>query len=100
MAVETLIELFAVTFLGIPLFAVLWRYSDLPDIDWDHIVMGVLFFLAARGIGVWSTVVMGDPRIGSFLAGFFEAWAGVFDVIGAALVVEGALWNAWEFYQE
>lgn len=97
---EPISSLFAITLFGIPFFALLWRYSALPEIEWDHILMGALFFLGARGIEVWSSAFSGDPRIGSLLASFFMAWAAVFDIVGAALVVEGALRNAYEIYEK
>ncbi|MDY6768737.1 MAG: hypothetical protein SVW02_01370 [Candidatus Nanohaloarchaea archaeon] len=100
MVAASVADLFALSFLGLPLFAVLWRYSALPEIEWDHIVMGALFFLGAQSINVWSDVVMGDPRVGVVLGDLFAAWAAVFDIIGAALVVEGILWNAYDIYQK
>ncbi len=96
-ALASVLEL---SFLGIVAFAVLWRYSDLPEIDWSHITMGALFFLSARAIGVWAGVLSGDPTAGAYLGDFFAAASGALDVIGGALVVEGALMNAYEIFEE
>lgn len=93
----SLTALIEFTVFGIAILAVLWRYSALPELDWHHIAMGVLFFLVGRSMDVWATVFSGQAT--QSLAQIIGLWAIIFDIIAAAFVIEGALRNAYRLYQ-
>jgi hypothetical protein len=81
-----LTQLLEFTVFGIAILAVLWRYSALPDLDWHHIAMGVLFFLVGRSMEVWAAAFAGNPAMLS-LGNIVSLWAVVFDIIAAAFVI-------------
>ena len=82
--------MFAVSYYGIAALAVLWKYSKLPDIEWRHITAGAMLLFAAATIPVLDQALMSFVDASAILAPL----ADIISIIGALLVVVGALKNA------
>ena len=91
-----------ISFLGVAFLAVLWRYSALPDIEWEKITAGILLMVVGSAISVFGSqfavllnellllnVAFGVSFLGTVVGG-----------IGALIVVVGALEEAWEFLRK
>lgn len=81
-----------VTILGIPILAVLWKYSALPKIDWKYLVAGALLLLASDAIVVLGAQLDAIQAMGAATAA--STVGAVVAVIAALLVLGGALKEA------
>lgn len=68
--------------LAFVVLAVLWRYSDLPDVEWAEITSGIMTFVTAAGL---------DVLAGSNALGLFTQQASNLRVLTALLVLVGGL---------
>ncbi len=89
LGLEILIGSFSI--LGIALLGLLWKYSALPKIDWKYIVAGAMFLFSGWAVGVFGNNLQ-------ILAN--AAWVnwivGIVNMIGAILIITGALLNAFD----
>lgn len=88
MALESL---FSFGVFGVAALAVLWKYSALPEIDWQWIVSGTMFLF----VGGFLEVLHGAIRTWQTVSQMSQVIA-VVNLIGAILIILGGLKNAIE----
>lgn len=90
--VETFLGL---SFITVALLAVFWRYSALPEIDWNWIVSGTMFLLSGWSLNLLTDLETLIPGTGAIIG----ILATIASLIGGLLILIGAIKNAINFLQ-
>lgn len=88
-------NLFSFGVFGVAALAVLWKYSSLPEIEWNWILSGAMFLLSGGFLGVFQS------SLGTWVnAAALSNLVALLNLIGAILIVIGALKNAVDYLQK
>ena len=82
---------FSLGFIVVTLAGLFWKYSALPEIDWKYIVAGAMFLFAG-----WATDIFGSAlQTWNVATGWVSSLVAIAELIGAILIIVGALLNAF-----
>lgn len=82
------VEVLGVAWFALLVFALLWKYGGLPDLDWKFFQVGFLFFFLGVFVGILETALGGVGM--SFSLGLLVS---LLNLLGALAVVVAVLQN-------